>query len=56
MKNSQNYFLLSALFLIAFLVVQFTDIYGDSKWFKVFALIVSVSFLVGGITQKRRSK
>ncbi len=56
MKNSQTYLILSGLFFIAFLAVQFTSIYGDSTWFKVFALIVSASFLYIGINKNRNAK
>lgn len=52
MKNSKSYFILSGLFLIVFLVVKFTAIYGDSMWFQVFALILSATFLVSGIAQR----
>lgn len=56
MRNSQTYFILSGLFFVAFLAVQFTSIYGDSGWFKVFTLIVSASFLISGINSNRNSK
>lgn len=54
MKKITNHFLLAALFFVAYLVVEFTDIYGDSDWFKVFVLITSASFLIGGISLKRK--
>ncbi len=56
MRNSQTYFILSGVFLVAFLVVEFTSIYGDSGWFKVFALILTVTFFVSGIAQKRNAE
>jgi hypothetical protein len=48
-----NYFFLSGLFLTAFLVIEFTDIYGDPGWFKFFLVIVSLTFLITGISKKR---
>lgn len=56
MSDSRTYFILSGLFFAAFLVVQFTSIYGDASWFKVFTLILSASFLYIGINYKRNSK
>mgnify|MGYP000285958465 CR=1 FL=1 len=53
MDKQPNYFFLSGLFFIGFIVIQFTDIYGDSSWFKVFLLIAFVSFLVGGFLKKK---
>jgi len=55
MNNKSNYFLLSALFFVAFLVAQFTDIYGNSGWFKAFALILATTFLVNGISESRKA-
>lgn len=51
MEKRPNYFMLAGLFFVAFLVVQFTYIYGDSTWFKVFALIISGSFVVSGLSK-----
>ena len=56
MKGAPNYFLLSALFFTVFLLVQFTDIYGNSTWFKFFVILLSVTFLVSGIQQRKKSK
>ncbi len=55
MKNAQSYFVLSGIFFLALLVVEFTSMYGNPGWFKVFALICSVSFLVTGIKLRRNS-
>jgi hypothetical protein len=49
MTRKKNYFLLSGLFFLVFLVLEFTDIYGDSGWFKAFVLILFVTFLISGI-------
>ncbi|MFN3445591.1 MAG: hypothetical protein ACK44D_07615 [Bacteroidia bacterium] len=54
MKNGFNYFLLSALFFVAFLVVQFTTIYGNPGWFKFFALIIAVTFFISGMAQRKK--
>lgn len=50
-----NYFLLSGLFFVAFLVTEFTDIYGNPGWFKAFTLIVSAAFLISGIVNKKKN-
>lgn len=52
MNKQTNYFFLSGLFFAAFLVVQFTDIYGNPGWFKAFALILSLTFLIVGVARK----
>ncbi|SOE19706.1 hypothetical protein SAMN06298216_0210 [Spirosomataceae bacterium TFI 002] len=54
MKKSTKYLLLAALFLVGFLMIQYTNIYGDSTWAKAFFLIGAASFLLGGISLKRK--
>lgn len=54
MNKKNNYFLLSGLFLVVFLVIEFTNIYGDPGWFKAFALILSATFLISGIASKKK--
>jgi len=54
MNKNNNYFLLSGLFFLAFLVMEFTDIYGDSGWFKAFLLILFTTFLISGIAIKKK--
>lgn len=56
MKKAKEHFLLGAFFLLAFLAVQFTDIYGDSGWFKFFSLICAASFLLSGLSIWRKQK
>ncbi len=56
MNTKSKYFLFASLFLIVFLVVQFTDMYGNSKWFKAFLLILSFSFIVSGISKSNKPK
>jgi hypothetical protein len=54
MSRKRNYFLLSGLFFLVFLVLEFTDIYGDSGWFKAFVLILFITFLISGIAIKKK--
>lgn len=54
MNKKNNYFFLSGLFLVVFLVLEFTDIYGNSGWFKFFVVILSVTFLISGLSMKRK--
>jgi hypothetical protein len=54
MNKQTNYFFLSGLFFVVFLVVQFTDIYGDSGWFRAFLIILSTTFLISGMAIKKK--
>ncbi len=54
MNKRNNYFFLLGLFFVVFLVVEFTDTYGDSGWFKTFLLILPAAFLIGGWTKKEK--
>lgn len=54
MNKKNNYLLLSGVFLMAFLVIAFTDIYGDPKWFKFYLLIISATFLISGLAIKQK--
>lgn len=56
MKKSNNYLLLSAVFLIGYLVVEFTDVYGNSTWFRYFLIIIFATFLISGISSKRKKE
>ena len=53
MNKKTNYLILSCIFLIAFLVLEFTDIYGDPQWFKFYTLILFFTFLISGLRVKR---
>jgi hypothetical protein len=53
MNNKAKYLLLSIVFILVFLVLEFTDIYGDPKWFKIYTVIVFFSFFLGGLSIKR---
>jgi len=53
MNAKSNYFLLAGLFL---LIIQFTDIYGNSAWFKTFLLILIFSLFTGGISKSNKPK
>ncbi|MBK9042937.1 MAG: hypothetical protein IPN97_06980 [Saprospiraceae bacterium] len=54
MNKQTNYFFLAGLFFVVYLVMEFTDIYGDSGWFKAFLIILSVTFLISGISNRRK--
>lgn len=54
MNKQTNYFFLSGLFFVAYLVVAFTDIYGNPGWFKAFVLILSTTFLISGIASRKK--
>lgn len=54
MDKKRSYLILSGLFLVAFLVTEFTDMYGDSQWFKFYALILCVTFLISGLAVKQK--
>lgn len=49
MSKPTNYFFLSGLFFVVWLVVEFTDIYGNSGWFKAFLLILSATYFISGV-------
>jgi len=54
MNKQTNYFFLSGLLFVVFLVMEFTEIYGNSGWFKAFLLILSVTFLISGIANRKK--
>jgi uncharacterized membrane protein YhdT len=54
MKKSTNYFILTGLCIIGYLVIEFTDIYGNPGWFKFFLIILGVTFLSSGISTKKK--
>ncbi len=54
MNKQPNYFLLAGLFFTVYLVMEFTDIYGDSGWFKAFLIILFVTFFITGIANKQK--
>ena len=53
MNKQINYYFLAGLFFVVFLVIEFTEIYGDSGWFKAFLLILSVTYLLSGIANRK---
>ena len=55
MSKETNYFFLSGLFFVVWLVVEFTDIYGDSGWFKAFLLILSATYLMSGVAGRKKT-
>lgn len=52
MNKQTNYYFLSGFFLVVLLISQFTDVYKSPTWFKAFALILCVAFLISGFTNK----
>ena len=54
MNKQTNYFFLAGFFFVVFLVMEFTEIYGDSRWFKAFLIILSVTFLISGIAIRKK--
>ncbi|MBK6355049.1 MAG: hypothetical protein IPF46_17080 [Saprospiraceae bacterium] len=54
MNKQTNYFFLAGFFFVVFLVMEFTEIYGDSGWFKAFLIILSVTFLISGIATRKK--
>jgi len=54
MNKQSNYFFLAGLFFVVFIVMEFTEIYGDSGWFKAFLIILSVTFLISGIASRMK--
>jgi hypothetical protein len=54
MNKKTTFLFLSGIFLVVFLILQFTDIYGDSGWFKFFVLILFATFLISGISMKQK--
>jgi len=54
MNKQTNYYFLAGLFFVVFLVMEFTEIYGDSGWFKAFLIILSVTFLLSGIANRKK--
>jgi len=54
MNKQINYYFLAGLFFVVFLVIEFTEIYGDSGWFKAFLIILSVTFLISGIANRKK--
>jgi len=53
MKLQNKYFFLAALFTVVLLVMELTDIYGDSGWVKVFFAILTLTFLLAGFSSKK---
>lgn len=54
MNKQTNYYFLAGLFFVVFLVIEFTGIYGDPGWFKAFLIILSVTFLITGIANRKK--
>jgi len=50
--KTNNYFFLSAFFFAVYLIFEFTEIFGDSSWFKFFLVILFITFLISGISIK----
>jgi hypothetical protein len=53
MKKSTSYFILTGLCIVGYLVIKFTDIYGNPGRFKYFLILLGVTFLISGISTKK---
>ena len=53
MKIQNNYFFLAALFTVVLLVMELTDIYGDSGWVKMFFTILILTYLLAGFSRMK---
>lgn len=54
MNKQTNYFFLAGVFFVVYLIMEFTEIYGNSGWFKAFLIILSVTFLLTGIATRNK--
>jgi hypothetical protein len=54
MNKQTNYIFLAGLFFVVFLAIEFAEIYGDPSWFKAFLIILSVTFLITGIVNRKK--
>ena len=54
MNKQTNYIFLAGLFFVVYLVIEFTEIYGNPGWFKAFLIIIAVSFLITGIANRKK--
>lgn len=54
MNKQTNYFFLAGLFFVVFLVIEFTEIYGNPSLFKAILIILSVTFLITGIANRKK--
>lgn len=52
----KKYLSLSVVFLMGYLVIEFTDIYGNPGWFKFYLVIIGVTFLISGISEYSKTK
>lgn len=56
MVKQANYFFLSGLFFVVFLIIQYTEMYVTPIWFKAFLLILMVTFLISGFAVRQKSR
>lgn len=56
MTTANKYLFLSALFLAVYVMIEFTEIFGDPKWFKFFLIITFITFLISGVSQKIKNQ
>ncbi len=56
MKTADKHVFLSALFLAVYVIIEFTEIFGDPTWFKFFLIIAFVTFLISGVSQKIKNQ
>ena len=56
MKTSQKYFLLAAMFGLAYVVVTYTDIYGSPTWFRFFAVLAALVYAINALNHLKKEK
>jgi hypothetical protein len=54
MNKKTNYFFLVGFLFVVYLVMEFTNIYGDSTWFKAYLIILSVTFLITAVANRNQ--
>ena len=55
MNKKTNYFFLSGLFFVVFLVMEFTDIYEPPTWVKAFLIILCITYLISGFINRTKN-
>lgn len=54
MKNSNKHFLFAGLFGFAYVAATYTEIYGAPTWFRVFAAIAAITYLIIGLNHLKK--
>jgi|TARA_B110000503_G_scaffold105898_1_gene158053 hypothetical protein len=56
LKSSQKYFLLAAVFGLAYAVVTYTEIYESSSWFRFFTVLAALAYAINGLNHFKKEK